>query len=234
MSSITITLTGNSSSLSANFYPEIVLDERFDYSCSLLDFHTYNSIPNVHECNNKFVYSYNNILTEIEIPIGSYEVEDLIKYINHYFKLEGIEFELRSNKNTFKCHIKCVEGMTILFSRPNSIGSLLGFEVFDLTGSRFYYAKKPVNIQNLNTVRIDCDLTTGSFLNGDSTHTIYEFSPSVSPGYKINEQPSNLIYLPVVRRRINTVNVRIVDQNGKLVDFRGENITCRIHIKKDM
>lgn len=234
MSSITVTLTGNSSSLSTNFYPEIVLDVRFENSCSLLDFHTYNSIPNIHERNNTLAYTYKNISTEIEIPIGSYEVEDLINYINHHFRQEGLEFELRSNNNTFKCYIKCSPDMTINFARPKSIASVLGFAEFDLSGKKYHYAKKPVNIQNLDVVRIDCDLTTGSFLNGDNTHTLYEFSPSVSPGYKINEQPSNLIYLPVVRKRINTINLRIVDQTGRLVDFRGESITCRIHIKRDM
>lgn len=236
MSSITVTLTGNSSNLSANFYPEIVLDERFDYSCSLLDFYTYNYIPNVNDQDNSLVYTSNSNTDtlEMKIPIGSYEIDEIIQYINKHFAELGILIGLETNKNTFKCSIRCDKKTKIHFSDAKSIGKLLGFDAKDLVGEYSYVADHPINIQNLNTIRIDCDLTTGSFHNGHSTHTIYEFSPTVNPGYKINEQPTNLIYLPIARRTINTLNVRIVDQNGELVDFRGENITCRIHIKKDI
>lgn len=87
MSSITVTLTGKSSNLSANFYPEIVLDDRFDYSCSLLDFYTYNYIPNVNDQNNKLVYTLNSNTdtSEMKIPIGSYEIHEIIQYINKHF-----------------------------------------------------------------------------------------------------------------------------------------------------
>lgn len=236
MSSITVTLTGKTSNLSTNFYPEIVLDERFDYSCGLLDFYTYNYIPNVTDQNNRLAYSLNHYTdgAEVNIPIGSYEIDEILQYINKHFAELGVFLEVETNKNTFKCAIRCDENIKIYFTDPKSIGKLLGFDGKDLTGQRLYVADHPINIQNLNTIRIDCDLTTGSFHNGQSTHTIYEFSPTVNPGYKINEQPTNLIYLPITRRTINTLNVRIVDQNGELVDFRGENITCRIHIKKDI
>lgn len=135
------------------------------------------------------------------------------------------------NKNTFSCRIETV--INIDFERSDSVGEILGFSKV-LSGETEYESDKVVNIQSINNIRIDCDLTTGSFHNGVRTHTIYEFSPNVKPGYKINIQPKNLIYLPVVRRRINTVSITIVDQNGKLVDFRGEMITCRIHIKKEI
>lgn len=43
-----------------------------------------------------------------------------------------------------------------------------------------------VNIQPVNSIRIDCDLKTGSFYNELSSHTIYEFSLSVESSYKTN------------------------------------------------
>lgn len=91
-----------------------------------------------------------------------------------------------------------------------------------------------MNIQSVGNIRIDCDLITGSFHNGKSTHTIHEFAPTVEAGCKISEQPSSLIYLPVIKRRINEVNITVVDQMGNLIDFRGEEITCRIHIKREV
>lgn len=233
MSSITLALTGNSSLLHATFYPEIELDEKFNYSCSLLDFYTYNSIPNIHEDNNKFHYSTSkdNLIEVITIPVGSYEIDKIGVYLEKELHKRKITFHLNANTNTMKCKIEC--DAVIDFTQSKSIGSVLGFSKRKLIANHLHTSDKVVNIQTVNSIRINCDLTTGSFHNGASTHTIYEFSPTVDPGYKINEQPRHLIYLPVIRKRISEINVTIVDQDGRLVDFRGEKITCRIHIKRD-
>lgn len=86
MSSITVTFTGNSSSLTSHFYPEIELDERSNYSCCLLDFCTYNSIPNVHSGNNTFLFSFDGNTGEtnyrkVIIPPGSYELKDIGEFL---------------------------------------------------------------------------------------------------------------------------------------------------------
>lgn len=244
MSSITLSITGDSSQLHAYFHPEIELDERYNYSCCLLDFYTYNSIPNVHEGNNKLYYDksflpepenvtddHSRLFEKIIIPVGSYEVVEILDYIETALRKKDINFKSSTSKNTMKCKIEC--DANIDFGRNDCIGSVLGFSKRILYKNEVQRSDRVVNIQNINSIRLDCDLTTGSFHNGQSTHTIYEFSPSVDPGYKINEQPKHLIYLPLVKHRINEVNISVVDQNGCLVNFRGEEITCRIHIKRD-
>lgn len=233
MSSITLSITGDKSQLHADFYPEIELDKRYNYSCSLLDFYTYNSIPNVHENNNVFHYSVNGVDTweKVVIPVGSYELENIIKIINDHFHAVKANFYLHANPN-MKCKLE--GSIYVDFTQPNSIGSLLGFNKRILKASKVHISDKLVNIQSVNNIRIECDLITGSFHNGKSTHTIYEFNPTADPGCKINEQPKHLIYLPVIKRSLNEVNISIVDQNGYLVNFRGEEITCRIHLKKDL
>lgn len=234
MSSITLSITGDKSQLHADFYPEIELDKRYNYSCSLLDFYTYNSIPNVHENNNVFHYSLNgaNTWEKVVIPVGSYELENIIKIITDHFQAVKANFYLHANPNTMKCKLE--GSIYVDFTQPNSIGSLLGFNKRILEASKIHTSDKLVDIQSVNNIRIECDLITGSFHNGKSTHTIYEFNPIAGPGCKINEQPKHLIYLPVIKRSLNEVNISIVDQNGHLVNFRGEEITCRIHLKKDL
>lgn len=233
MSSITVTFTGNSSSLNAYFCPEIDLDDRYDYSCCLLDFHAYNSIPNVNIQNNKFYFSKNGGKTfeYVTLPIGAFEIDSIIHMLNAALKKENVGIRLNSSKYTMKCIIE--SDVFIDFRKTDCIGSLMGFNERLLPPGEFE-SDKLINIQNINNLRIDCDLITGSYHNGSGTHTIYEFDPMVDPGYKINEQPKHLIYLPLVRRRISTLNISILDQDGKFVDFRGENITCRIHIKRDV
>lgn len=84
----------------------------------------------------------------------------------------------------------------------------------------------------METVRIVCNITSGSFTNGYEDHIIHEFYPTVPPGYKIVEIPANVIYLPVNTTRIHNITVRLEDQTGHLINFRDETITLRLHLKK--
>lgn len=233
MSSITLTLTGNSSNLRATFHPEIELDEEYSYECCLLDFYTFNSVPNVDEKNNKFHFytAANEPLQIIEIPKGSYELGDIGEYLKEELQKQKIPFYFHANPKTMRSFIK--SNILIDFSRPDSIGSIIGFSKVTLNAAEGRQSDLLVNIQSISSIRIDCDLTTGSYHNGKCTHTIYEFSPDVEAGFRILEQPKHLIYLPIVRHRISEVNISIIDQDDRFVDFRGEQITCRIHIKRE-
>lgn len=63
--------------------------------------------------------------------------------------------------------------------------------------------------------------------------TTYQSIPNITKANNIIEQPRNIIYLRVVPKRINFISLSVVDQNGYLIDFREEQITCRIHIKRN-
>lgn len=243
-SSITMTITGQDSNLSASIHPEIELDSRYNYSCALLDFYSYNSIPNVHEGNNRF-YFYKpekvypefgkeetvDVLHGIYIPVGSYELKNLISFLDAEFKKQKVDINILLNENTLRCVIKT--DVTIDFTLPDCIGPLFGFGSYVLAKERMVFkSDNIINIHHVSNIRINCDLITGSYHNGESSRTIHEFSPKAAVGSKIRERPTNLIYLPIVKRRINTLNFAVVDQDGNFVNFRGEKITCRIHIKR--
>lgn len=233
MSSITLTLTGEKSELNANFYPEIELNDQFDYSCALLNFYTFHSIPNIHSGNNILSYTYDGDTVDVLIPTGSYELDEIAEYFNKYFMVMTIPFKMQGNKNTQRVEIECDKNFILNFQIENTIATVLGFKQTILQGSDYHISDTIVRITNLTAIQIKCDLTTGSFHNGKNNHTLYEFSPDVEAGYKIVENPRNIIYLPISTRRISTVNIWIVDQDNNPLDFRGETITCRLHIKKD-
>jgi len=138
---------------------------------------------------------------------------------------------LRGNDNTMRSEIKCA--YRIDFSKPNNIGSLLGFSPSRvLQPNRWYASDKPVSIIAVNTIRVECNLTTGAYVNGRSAHAIHEFAPNVPPGYKVSEIPTQIIYLPVIARLVTDISLRVVDQDGRLIDFRGEEITIRLHVRR--
>lgn len=78
---MTFTLSGNESILSAQ-YPAINLDPESEYSIGLISFETFNTIANVEPSNNKFYYiDSDGKDSVIEIPVGSYEISDINKFI---------------------------------------------------------------------------------------------------------------------------------------------------------
>ena len=54
----------------------------------------------------------------------------------------------------------------------------------------------------------------------------------MGPGYKIVQEPLNLIYLPVTLSTISHMETKLVDRNGKLINLRGEELSVRFHIKE--
>lgn len=255
--SITISLTGNTSTLVEEYFPPIELPT--NYVCGLIDFVAFNSIPNVDAYNNLF-HIGNHVIT---IPVGSYELEDIDFFLNSSLRDidESIYLIIEANNNTLKTEI--TSSMDIDFSQPNSIGKLLGFskrklevnstkyyntdqnlqndkslevviiDVNTLNTTKLFESDLPTHITNVNTIRIESNLTTGSFINNTSDHTIHEFPLDVPPGYKINEKPRNVIYLPVNCQQINNITIRILNQDGELINFRGEKITLRLHFKPE-
>ena len=79
---------------------------------------------------------------------------------------------------------------------------------------------------------VNCDLVNNSYNNGVVSSIIYSFFPNVAPGYKIVRNVENPIYLPINRSQLNTMSLWLTDENGKALNFRGETIGIRFHIRK--
>lgn len=221
MDSFTCTLSGNSSILKADYFPPIELRNNRQYVLGLVELITFNSIPNIDERNNKF-YVNNKVYS---INEGTYELQDLETYLRSL----GIEIKMQPNMNTLRCELKC--NKEVNFKPADSIGSLLGFLPKRLPANETHYSDKPVKILRFNTVRVICNLTNDSYINNQQCHSIYEFYPTVGKGFKIVQTPSQIIYYRVATRVIDKLELRIVDEEGNLINFRGETITIRLHIK---
>lgn len=250
MASFTVAFSGTSSTLRADFFPEIVLDPNAEYECALLDFNAYNTITNIVEnVNDSFKFKSlkkrtqlnENTLqneeiveeTELEIvlPTGAYEVEEILKYLKWELDVYKISFtfEISAASSSvaieFDTQIEWIGGTLLNVIGFHSLGS---FE-----SGVSYRSETTVKIVHIDLIRIECDIVSGSYINGKQSHTLHQFSHcKVAPGYKFIEVPQNLIYLPVRDRELQSIELTIVDQNGNLIDFRGEEINCRIHIKK--
>lgn len=167
----------------------------------------------------------------IEIPEGLYEVGDIESFLKDNLEVFGEHLTINTNSNTLRSTLKCTT--TVFFNKDNSVGLLLGFsDKRVLEHSIDHESDTCVKINAINVIKIECNITSGAYFNNEPCHTLHEFYPAVASGYKIIEIPRALIYLPVVARSIHNLTVRVVDQNKNLMNFRGETISLRIHIKK--
>ena len=219
-----MTLSGTSTTLEANYFPPIELSPQRHYSLGLVELLTFNSIPNIEEGCNKFHVEG----AEITIPTGSYELKELAAYLKRQLG-SNCQLSIVDNNVTLRCEILCSKAID--FTREGSVGRLFGFSPRILEAEEFHTSDLPVQILKVNSLRVECNITTGAYINGKPGHTIHEFFPVVPPGYKIVEVPTNVIYMPITVRAIRHLQLRIVDQNGRPVNFRGEVITVRLHIK---
>lgn len=109
----------------------------------------------------------------------------------------------------------------------DSISKSLGFKKDTLAANESRTPSTPVRILKFNSLRVECNITLGAYINDQKPHTIHEFFPAVPPGFKIIEIPSKVIYQPITIKNINYLQLKIVEENDNLVNFRGETITVR-------
>ena len=84
-----------------------------------------------------------------------------------------------------------------------------------------------VNILIINSILVNIDIISGSYVNGFTQSTIYSFFPDVSPGYKIIDNPHNLLYLPITADTIHSITICLTDRKGNELNLRGGNLSMR-------
>ena len=113
----------------------------------------------------------------------------------------------------------------------NSIGRTLGFSG-DIYKEGNHRSDKIVDIIKINSIRVLVSIIPGNDLKGEPSNCIYSFFPDVEPGYKIIQMPNFPIYLHIFAQTINDLTVRLTDQDGKLLNLRGERLGITFHVRE--
>ena len=239
--SFQIILSNDKTNFGTRFNPKLELDEKKKYEIALVNLETYYSFPNIDETNNIFVYSPDNgnSWEKIKIPEGSYEIDDINNAIQHEMEKrthydeinEDYYINIAPNTNTLKSVLILEKGYQVDFNHQNSLAKVLGFTGTKYTEG-FHESENVVDILRINSILVNIDIISGSYVNGTTKSTIYSFFPDVSPGYKIIESPVNLVYLPITLNTIDSLNVMITDQDDHLLNLRNEKLTIRFHIRE--
>lgn len=233
--SMSIIVRGEKSTIVTQHSPPIQLDNTRDWEMALIDLETYYSFPNIDESNNTIKWSKNGGSTWhiVKLPTGAYDLNEVEEAIQAEIVKQGGSkkaIQIVGNKVTIKCEIKLTANYRIDFNVENSLRTVLGFEakIYDQPVQK---SESIVNILNVNTIDIHVDVISGSYVKGSQNPIIYSFFPNANPGEKIVERPQNLVFLPVHSYYINSLTVKLTDQDGKLLDLRDEKISMRFHLR---
>ena len=222
-------------------FPSPILLPDYDFEIALVNLETWYSFANISPINNSFRYSADAGITWklIALETGSYELELINEEIQRLMKINGdwdsvnnaYYITLSANISTLKSIIDITNSnYKIDFTIDSSIRSIIGFDAIIISEGH-NISQSIVNIIDFNSIFVNIDCINESYVNGVSSPVIYSFGPKVSPGYRIVESPVNLVYLSLNRKTLSEFSLWITDQAGRSIDFRGENITCRFHIR---
>jgi hypothetical protein len=224
-----ITETSTTSEFTIEFHPPIDLTNT-ERKIAFYSLATSNSKPNITEINNSFEVTKGAEKKLIQIPVGNYRYKAIARHIK-----AASGAKLLPNEATGKSTIEIPQGVTINFNVDNSIAPVLGFEMkeYKYTGL-LQESENMVCISRYNDIFVSCSVATGSWDNGRLANTIYSFYPDVPAGSHVTERARQLLYLPFAdsrKEKLDSMTIRICDQDGHLVDFRGELITITLCIK---
>src|SRR5688572_16970859 len=240
-SSFYILVSIKNAKIRTKFNPLIELDAGKKYEMALLNLETYFSFPNIDATNNHLRYSPDEGVTwvDVNIPEGCYEITDINDYLQRIMKENGHydvanaqpSISIEPNSNTLKSVLTIAPLYVVDFRPDNSIRTVLGFNRGTYSEG-YNESEQIVSIMNITSLRVRSDVIGASYTNGSMANVIYSFFPNVGPGYKIIEVPTNLVYLPVTLSTISSMETKLTDQNGKLVNLRGEELSIRFHIRE--
>jgi len=130
-----------------------------------------------------------------------------------------------------KSVLEIKDGYQVDFRQNNSIASVLGFRnrVYNKCS---HESESVVNILSINNILVNVDVVSGSYVNGRTQNKICGFFLNFSPGYKIVENPRNIVYLPVILDTISKMESVVTNQTGKQLNHHGENLSIRFHLRE--
>ena len=114
----------------------------------------------------------------------------------------------------------------------HSITNFLGFTSNSEPLSKGYHlAENPAVISTVHTLDLECNIIQGGIVRGEEKQIIYDIPSFTVPiGAKIIEQPQNINYFPLNTTLLDEITVRILDQDGNLINIPGECKFCSLKI----
>lgn len=220
-----------------------------NWSVALVSAQLWYSYVNISQAKGNNIFTYiDDTSTSYDIVVndGMYNISD-INDLLYAFQVDNehdtagvVPVSIEPNYNTSNVDITIAQASNFVVDLSTSLMySLFGFSaaqaatpldetttgesIADISGGR-------------SKILICTSLLEGSDSMWDNTTkgtALYSFSPDTPPGSLMTIEPSERIYLHMDNQsRIARIRMYILDNQGNVVDMRGENCTYMVHLKK--
>ena len=238
---VIVVLHGKGTRLRCELNPQMIIAKDVEATIALSKLVLYNAFPNVSTgVNNriKIQPGENAAWITVSVSTGSYELDELYQEIlhelseTHKVKEPEKSFVLEPHLPTLHAMISLRNSWKVSFDLEHSLADLLGFDKKKiLVGDKRHMGEQLVNINNLHSLIVMCDVARPSYLNGRLTSYILNYPVYGAPGAKIVYAPSHLTYVPLVNNVISTINVWLKDQSLGDVDIRKETVEVELRLR---
>ena len=93
---------------------------------------------------------------------------------------EDYYINISANSNTLKSVLILEKDYQVDFNHQNSLAKVLGFTGVKYTEG-FHESENVVNILSINSILVNIDIISGSYVNGTTKNTIYSFFSESQP-----------------------------------------------------
>ena len=109
-----------------------------------------------------------------------------MKKRGHYDSInEDYPINISANSNTLKSVLILEKDYQVDFNHQNSLAKILGFTGTKYTGG-FHESENVVDILSINSILVNIDLISGSFVNGTTKNTIIPFVRKSAPDIRLS------------------------------------------------
>ena len=194
--------------------------------------------PNIKEGINNIFYwtDPDDIQHTYAFETGLYSIEEINNeivqlMIDMYGNEDAYQFVFKVNTSNNKCTVQFrnYTGWKLKCDGNNNILSILGFTQDQGLISATKYnqildSKGPIMLNSLRNYIVTCNLVSDSFLNGNRSNAIAQFTPNTEAFSQYTYEPLHLSHLAINRNtKIDKVIITFLTQDGNFCDFTSGN-----------
>ena len=188
------------------------------------------SFYNVNNSNNNLYYSFDgSTMYNLTIPIGNYNINDLVKYFKLNMSGFTTTYNQNSNKLTFSHSLN-----NFMFMSNSTCLSILGFNdnTTVISTGLILTSINCVNVYNIKTIQVNSNLITYNI------NKVQRNNYCILCSVPFSSQPFSLIeYINrtnfrtnLFLNRIQKLKIRLTDDNGNLIDLNGCHYTMTLQL----
>ena len=239
----TFILSSNKSKFTKSINPVINLDPNRSYKAAVQSFSVYNAIRNVKKSvNDTFRYSKDKGATYQNIVIypGSYNAQEIIDEIYKQADITASETTMQFTPDIKTNTILMVlgENYRVDFSVTHNLHTIFGFHEQVYSQGTHRSPVRP-QIIDFHMILIKTNLISGGYVSSTEADVMKQnnvvFSlptMTVPTGARIIERPQTLTWLPVIQQSIQRIQIEIIDENGRPIDFGAEEVSLVLVIRQ--